>query len=1293
MYLYMKKNLLSIFIQLMSKRPFFIMLLFVFTNSIYAQTLVTSVEAENGTRSGGLTIGTANAGYSGTGYVTNMANTGDNLTIPVTVPTAGNYKLVIRYNGPYGDKSQDIYVNGVFVSTLIFPATTGYSDLIAGSLTLTAGANTIGIYKNWGYTDYDKITLYTVPPHDYTTVVTTPIDGAATPEVMALYNYLRSGYGSTIISGQTSDYYNTVSPNPAKKPVIRAFDFQHYTVGYAYLWNNTTNSQGFGWEDDGTVQTAIDWYNSTCQKGMVSFHWHWHSPFGGQAGTNTFNTNLTTFDVTKAVTPGTAENTAILRDIDSIATQLKRLQAAGVPVLWRPLHEAGGGWFWWGAKGSAAALSLYDILYNRLTTYHNIHNLIWEWSTPEPSWYPGNAKVDLLGYDSYPGAYNYGTQKLMFDQLFTIVNGQKLVALTENGPIPDPDMCFASDAKWAYFMSWSDLVTSQNSAAQLSLVYNHAKVTTLDEVTTATNVARLSAAGSTTFCTGGSVVLNANTAKGYTYKWYNGSTQIAGATASSYTATAAGSYTVAVTATGSCTTTSSPVIVSIGGPAATITPASGTTFCSGGSVALNANTGTGLTYQWNVSGNAISGATTSSYTASTTGLYTVKVTSSGCSITSAGTQVTANASPTATITAGGNTTFCQGGSVALNANTGTGLTYQWNAGGNAISGATTSSYTASTTGLYSVKVTSSGCSTTSAGTQVTANALPTATITAGGNTSFCAGGSVALNANTGTGLTYQWNAGGNAISGATTSSYTASTTGLYTVKVTSSGCSTTSAGTQVTANALPTATITAGGNTSFCAGGSVALNANTGTGLTYQWNAGGNAISGATTSSYTASTTGLYTVKVSSSGCSTTSAGTQVTANASPTATITAGGNTTFCQGSSVALNANTGTGLTYQWNAGGNAISGATTSSYTASTTGLYTVKVTSSGCSTTSAGTQVTANASPTATITAGGNTTFCSGSSVALNANTGTGLTYQWSNAAGFISGATNATYSAAVSDSYRVTVANATNCSATSTASTVTVNALPTATITAGGNTTFCQGGSVLLTSSSGSSYKWSNASGVIVGATNASYTAIAAGNYTVEVTNANSCKAVSAATQVSVTTSVVWYADADGDGKGDPNNTLAACTQPVDYVAEAGDTCPTDPNKIAAGNCGCNKTETSCLDCMGVPNGTAAVDVCGVCAGGTSGITPKTNLAQCTTTATQTALSSALKIYPNPSSGSFTIQVGGGSFTATIYNSSGQKISTSEYESEAIIGSELPEGVYMLHIEQDRSVVLRKIIKQ
>ncbi len=41
----------------------------------------------------------------------------------------------------------------------------------------------------------------------------------------------------------------------------------------------------------------------------------------------------------------------MVRDIDAIASLLKRLQDHGVTVLWRPLHEAAGGWFWWGAGG------------------------------------------------------------------------------------------------------------------------------------------------------------------------------------------------------------------------------------------------------------------------------------------------------------------------------------------------------------------------------------------------------------------------------------------------------------------------------------------------------------------------------------------------------------------------------------------------------------------------------------------------------------------------------------------------------------------------------------------------------------------------------------------------------------------------------------------------------------------------------------------------------------------------------------------------------------------------------
>ena len=635
--------------------------------------------------------------------------------------------------------------------------------------------------------------------------------------------------------------------------------------------------------------------------------------------------------------------------------------------------------------------------------------------------------------------------------------------------------------------------------------------------------ATITPATATTFCQGGSVVLNANTGTGVTYQWRLNGTNITGATSSSYTANASGSYTVIVTNTSTCSATSTATVVTVNAlPTATITPATATTFCQGGSVVLNANAGTGLTYQWRLNGTNVTGATSSSYTANASGSYTVVVTNtSTCSATSTATVVTVNALPTATITPATATTFCQGGSVVLNANTGTGLSYQWRLNGTNITGATTSSYTANASGSYTVVVTNtSTCSATSTATVVTVNALPTATITASSATTFCQGGSVVLTANTGTGLSYQWYNNAAIISGATTSSYTANASGSYTVVVTNaSTCSATSTATVVTVNALPTATITAATATTFCQGGSVVLNANTGTGLSYQWRLNGTNITGATTSNYTANASGSYTVVVTNtSTCSATSTATAVTVNALPTATITPATTTTFCQGGSVVLNANTGTGLSYQWRLNGTNITGATTSSYTANASGSYTVVVTNtSTCSATSAATVVTVNGLPSATITASSATTFCQGVSVVLNANTGTGLTYQWRLNGTNITGATSSSYTANASGSYTVVVTNTSTCSATSTATVVTVNALPTSTITPATATTFCQGGSVVLNANTGAglSYQWFNNAVVISGATSSSYTANASGSYTVVVTNTSTCSATSTATVVTV----------------------------------------------------------------------------------------------------------------------------------------------------------------------------------
>lgn len=149
-------------------------------------------------------------------------------------------------------------------------------------------------------------------------------------------------------------------------------------------------------------------------------------------------------------------------------------------------------------------------------------------------------------------------------------------------------------------------------------------------------------AGSTTFCSGDSVVLNAPVAANRSYQWKKGNANIAGATSSSYTATSNGKYKVVVTNTlTGCSKTSASLQVTVSPlPIASITPGGPTTFCAGDSVVLQANTGTGLTYKWKKGATYISGATSSSYTATTTGNYKVEVTNaSGCVKLSSGVSV------------------------------------------------------------------------------------------------------------------------------------------------------------------------------------------------------------------------------------------------------------------------------------------------------------------------------------------------------------------------------------------------------------------------------------------------------------------------------------------------------------------------------------------------------------------------------------------------------------------------------------------------------------------------------
>jgi mannan endo-1,4-beta-mannosidase len=495
-------------------------LLFILT-SFYtrSQNFSTSIEAETGELTGVVLAGPA-GGSSGK-FVTGFDNAGDKLTITVNVAVSGVYNVVVRYRSAFGDKTNDIYVNGIFSTAAVFTTSADFTDLNPVGIILNAGSNTLEIRNNWGYIDVDKLSIESSGSNTYN-ISEVLSDDQVTTSAQRLYDFIRSQYGQKIMTGQTSDYYDDIVKLTGKKPLVRGFDLLTYCPMYAYAWNG---GHVFGAVDNGETDKVISWYNETGKKGVVEIHWHWFSPSGGQAGTNTFYTSETTFDVSRAVISGTQENIDALRDIDAIAVQLKKIRDAGVPVIWRPLHEAGGGWFWWGAKGPGPCLALWDILRDRLTNYHGLHNLIWSWSTPESNWYPGNSKVDILGFDSYPGANNYTIQKSMFDTYHNLGNGTKIVAMTENGPIPDLGQAIDFDARWAWFCAWNDMVTSENTTQHILDMYNHPYALTvencppyLNSVTTPTFNPRSGA-----YTTAQSVALSTATADATIYYTLDGS--------------------------------------------------------------------------------------------------------------------------------------------------------------------------------------------------------------------------------------------------------------------------------------------------------------------------------------------------------------------------------------------------------------------------------------------------------------------------------------------------------------------------------------------------------------------------------------------------------------------------------------------------------------------------------------------------------------------------------------------------------------------------------------------------
>ena len=605
------------------------------------------------------------------------------------------------------------------------------------------------------------------------------------------------------------------------------------------------------------------------------------------------------------------------------------------------------------------------------------------------------------------------------------------------------------DAGTGISYMWSDGTTDQINTVTLGGNYS----VTITDITSATCVATqtvtvnsnptpsISPNQNTFFCDGGSVGLDAGSYS--MYNWSNGNTD------ENIIATTNGNTCVTVTDANGCTGSACITITVYQNPSVSITPNGNTTFCDGGTIDLDA--GVWSNYSWS------NGNPNEIYTATTSGDYCVTIIDGNGCMGSACIQVTVNQNPSPFLTWNGYAAFCDGGSVTLDA--GSWNSYSWNNGGN------TEFTTISTSFTAIVTISDANGCTGTASQDVTVFPNPTPTISVNGNTTFCAGGSVMLDA--GSFQSYSWS------NNSTDETITATATGTYTVTVTDGFNCHGTASQVVTVNNNPNPTITPNGPTTFCTGGSVTLNL--GSFASYNWS------NGATTQSITTSQSGNFIVTVTDANGCVGMTSQSVTVNSNPNPTITPNGNTSFCSGGSVLLNA--GLFNAYNWS------NGTTTQTATVSTSGIVTVTVTTSHGCTGTASITIFVSAGPSPTITANGPTTFCDGGSVGLNA--GQFASYMWN------TGSTNASITAFGSQPYCVTVTDGIGCTGTNCIF-ITVNALPSASIT--GNSTICNGGSATLSAATAAFYLWST------GATTQSITSTTSGSYCVTVSNNFGCTA-------------------------------------------------------------------------------------------------------------------------------------------------------------------------------------------
>ncbi len=440
------------------------------------------------------------------------------LSFIVSAEQAGIYDLTIPVSvRQYDWFNTSISVNGKQLSsTLTNSPDSAYTHYtLKASAKFNVGENTVQVSGGQLNIDYLEVDPH---PEIVFSLDAKPVTPGATESAYKLKNFLTENFGKKTLSGMMigdnafnyhygatlEDSYLITSCVPSDScsvsdekttwkgqedisefykrsghyPALGGFDMLFATGGHS-------DEGWFSGYTDNNIRMARELWN---MGGVPAFTWHW------KVGTDTVfytksqgfknesctdgviasSSDNTCFNYTKAFSGDKCEevNTAsetyqlIMADVDKISKRFLDLQDSGVAILWRPLHEAAGGWFWWGVAGPDCYKQLYKLVYDRMVNVNGVKNALWIWNIERdpqlgydynalnPEWYPGDDYVDIVGVDIYNNSGDNQSNVNYYNKIIDEIGSHKILALTENGPIPDVDSTFDDNAVWSFWMPW-----------------------------------------------------------------------------------------------------------------------------------------------------------------------------------------------------------------------------------------------------------------------------------------------------------------------------------------------------------------------------------------------------------------------------------------------------------------------------------------------------------------------------------------------------------------------------------------------------------------------------------------------------------------------------------------------------------------------------------------------------------------------------------------------------------------------------------------------------------------------